>query len=142
MVGTGSAGLVSAACYAETGNDVRCVDVRPAVVENLNTRLIHIELCRGCAREVRQNMTVLVVVNKSTISQATSDMVVRSLIKAELDARGLHTPFNAASNPGFLKEGNAVNDFIRPGRVIVGTDHEEAARTVYALCVPFVGSRE
>ena len=66
-----------------------------------------------------------IIVNKSTVPVGTGN-IVRKTIQQELDKRGVKTTFDIVSNPEFLKEGDAVNDFMRPERVIVGSDSEYA----------------
>ena len=74
------------------------------------------------AREVGQNMDgYKVIVTKSTVPVGTSQKV-RAWIQEELDARGRDVPFSVASNPEFLREGAAIADFMRPDRVVIGTD--------------------
>jgi UDPglucose 6-dehydrogenase len=67
---------------------------------------------------------------------------VRAIIKAELTARGADVEFDVVSNPEFLKEGDAVNDFMKPDRVVVGTDNPATAELIKALYAPFARSRE
>ena len=64
----------------------------------------------------------MVVVDKSTVPVGTADKV-REIIREELGKRGLQIPFDVVSNPEFLKEGSAIEDFMRPDRVIVGADN-------------------
>ena len=66
-----------------------------------------------------------VVVDKSTVPVGTAD-AVRAAIADELQKRGVDTPFSVVSNPEFLKEGAAVDDFMRPDRIVVGCDDEQA----------------
>ena len=74
------------------------------------------------AREIGQNMDgYKVIVTKSTVPVGTSQKV-RGWIQEELDARGKEVPFSVASNPEFLREGAAIADFMRPDRVVIGTD--------------------
>ncbi|MBU1004141.1 MAG: UDP-glucose/GDP-mannose dehydrogenase family protein [Proteobacteria bacterium] len=192
IVGTGYVGLVSAACFAEMGNNVCCVDVNPGVVERLNNGEVHIyepgleemvarnrvegrlsfttdlaaglkdagvalitvgtpsradgscDLCfvHQVAREIGQAMTEpLVVVDKSTVPVGTADEV-RAIIGAELAKRGVALEFDVVSNPEFLKEGDAVADFMKPDRVILGTENERSAEIMRALYAPFARSRE
>jgi len=82
-----------------------------------------------------------VVVDKSTVPVGTADHVRRA-IAAELAARGVSLPFAVVSNPEFLKEGAAVEDFMRPDRIVIGTEDEEAARIMRALYAPFQRNRE
>lgn len=192
IVGTGYVGLVSAACFAEMGNHVTCVDVNPAVVEKLNGGSVHIfepglesmvrrsradgrlkfttdlpagleraELAFICvgtpsredgscdlsyveqvARQIGQSMQhELVVVDKSTVPVGTADRV-RGIIQQELAARGVTIPFEVVSNPEFLKEGDAIGDFMKPDRVVVGTDSERAADLMREIYAPFARTRE
>jgi UDPglucose 6-dehydrogenase len=76
------------------------------------------------------------VIDKSTVPVGTARKV-RETIAAELQARGVQLPFSVVSNPEFLKEGAAVGDFMRPDRVIVGSDDEEATRLMRELYAPF-----
>ena len=192
IVGTGYVGLVSAACFAEMGNNIICVDVNPKVVETLESGKVHIfepgledlvkrnteqgrlhfttDLGEGLAvsevvfitvgtpcgedgscdlryvdavaREVGQKMTApKIVVDKSTVPVGTADRV-RSIINEELGKRGQSISFDVVSNPEFLKEGDAVNDFMKPDRVIVGTGDENSAVVLKTLYAPFARSRE
>ena len=192
IVGTGYVGLVSAACFAEMGNDVCCVDINPTIVENLRNGKVHIyepgleeivkrnteqgrlkfttSLAEGMenalfvfccvgtpskpdgscdlsfvhqvAREVGQNMKdYKIVVDKSTVPVGTADKV-RSLIAEELQKRGVAIEFDVVSNPEFLKEGDAVSDFLKPDRVVVGTENVRTAELLKALYGPFARSRE
>ncbi len=192
IVGTGYVGLVTAACFAEMGNSVRCVDVNPAIVERLKAGSIPIfepgldELvCRNyeagrltfttdmaegmrdaefafitvgtpsradgscdlsfveqVARQIGEYMTApVVVVDKSTVPVGTADRV-RALVAEALAARGADIPFDVVSNPEFLKEGDAVADFMKPDRVVVGTDNEKTAALMRELYAPFARSRE
>ncbi|MDE5945385.1 MAG: UDP-glucose/GDP-mannose dehydrogenase family protein [Rikenella sp.] len=79
----------------------------------------------------------LLVVTKSTVPVGTAARV-RAAIRAQLDARGVEVPFDVASNPEFLKEGNAIEDFMRPDRVVVGTDSERAKELMTRLYKPLL----
>ena len=189
---SGYVGLVSAACLAEMGNDVVCVDVNPEVVAGLRAGRVHIyepgledlvrrntaqgrltfttDIAEGLAKALPVFITVgtsslpdgscdlsfveavardigrtmqgpKVVVDKSTVPVGTADRV-RAIIAAELAARGADIDFDVVSNPEFLKEGDAVGDFMKPDRVIVGTDSEASADLLRALYAPFARSRE
>ncbi len=81
------------------------------------------------------------VVNKSTVPVGTADKV-RSAIKEALERRDVRCDFDIASNPEFLKEGAAVEDFMRPDRIIIGTDNEKATTTLRALYAPFQRNHE
>ena len=79
-----------------------------------------------------------IIVDKSTVPVGTADKV-REVVKEELEKRGLqHIEFDVVSNPEFLKEGNALQDFMRPERVIVGTDNVRTAALFRELYDPFV----
>ncbi|HDQ40660.1 MAG TPA: UDP-glucose/GDP-mannose dehydrogenase family protein [Desulfonatronum sp.] len=192
IVGTGYVGLVTAACFAEMGNNVACVDVNAGIVQDLSQGKIHIfepgleevvqrnyeqgrlrfttdleqgldsalfvmicvgtpslpdggcDLCfvHQVAREVGRNMKdYKIVINKSTVPVGTADQV-RALILEEQQSRGVNIEFDVVSNPEFLKEGDAVNDFMKPDRVVVGTDNVRVAELLKALYAPFARSRE
>jgi UDPglucose 6-dehydrogenase len=192
IVGTGYVGLVTAACFAEMGNHVCCVDVNQAVVEDLKKGTIHIYepgleelvqrnatderltfttdlaeglrdslfvfICVGTpscddgscdmsyvfqvAREIGQNMaSYKVVVDKSTVPVGTADQV-KKIIQEKLSERAVDLEFDVVSNPEFLKEGDAVNDFLKPDRVIVGTDNVRTAELLKVLYAPFARSRD
>jgi len=192
IVGTGYVGLVSAACFAEMGNNIFCVDVNPKVVEKLKNGKVHIyepgleELVKrnteegrlhfttsleegmkesqvvfitvgtpslpngrcdlkyvdAVAREIGEKMTdSKIVVDKSTVPVGTADRV-RGIIKEAQEKRSVSIPFDVVSNPEFLKEGDAVNDFMKPDRVVVGTEDEESAVVIKRLYGPFARSRE
>jgi len=192
IVGTGYVGLVSAACFAEMGNDVCCVDINPKVVENLRNGKVHIYepgldeivkrnteqgrlkfttsiaegmegalfvfVCVGTpskadgscdlsfvyqvGKEIGQNMTdYKIVVDKSTVPVGTADKM-RAIIGEELKTRGLSIEYDVVSNPEFLKEGDAVSDFLKPDRVVVGTENVRTAELLKALYGPFARSRD
>lgn len=192
IVGTGYVGLVSAACFAEMGNMVRCVDVNPQVIERLKQGEVHIyepglealvqrnfaegrltfttdlaEGIQGClfifccvgtpesedgtadlqyVHQVARDLGTLItdysiIVDKSTVPVGTAD-TVRQIIQAELDKRGVQVEFDVVANPEFLKEGDAVNDFMKPDRVIVGTDNVRTAELLKTLYAPYARSRE
>ena len=79
----------------------------------------------------------LLVVTKSTVPVGTAEKV-RQTIKAELDKRGKDIEFDVASNPEFLKEGSAISDFVRPDRIVVGTDSQRAKDLMTALYKPML----
>jgi UDPglucose 6-dehydrogenase len=192
IVGTGYVGLVTAACLAETGNHVFCVDINEHIVSRLSKGDVHIfepgleELvqrnlqedrliftsslkdamagaslvfsCVGTppmedgscdlsavfrvAGEVGQNMTdYKIVVNKSTVPVGTADRV-KEIISGSLASRGIDLGFDVVSNPEFLKEGDAVNDFMKPDRIIVGTDNADVANIMEQLYEPYARSRD
>ncbi len=90
------------------------------------------------AKEVGQNMTdYLVFVTKSTVPIGTA-IKVKEAIQGELDKRGLDIKFDIASNPEFLKEGSAIDDFMKPDRIVVGVESENAEKIMNKLYRPFV----
>jgi UDPglucose 6-dehydrogenase len=192
IVGTGYVGLVSAACLAETGNHVYCVDINQDVINRLKKGDIHIYE-PGLEDYVRRNVegkrlfftTSLqeamadsmfifscvgtppnrdgscdlssvyevacqlgrtmndykIIVNKSTVPVGTADRV-REIIHEELEKRGVDIPFDVVSNPEFLKEGDAVNDFMKPDRIVIGTDNIDVAALLEDLYAPYARSRD
>lgn len=192
IVGTGYVGLVSAACFAEMGNTVSCVDVNPDVVEKLRGGSVHIfepgledmvqrsyadgrlvfttSLAEGLERadlaficvgtpsdedgsadlsyveqvasQIGQLMhKELVIVDKSTVPVGTADRV-RAIVTEELRKRNLDVPFEVVSNPEFLKEGDAIKDFMKPDRVVIGTSSERAASLMREVYAPFARTRD
>lgn len=188
VIGVGYVGLVSGACFAETGHHVVCMDVDANKVERLKEGHIPIyepqleEIVKNNLREGRLEFTnsieeavdhgiivciavntpqdtdgsadlsyVLqvardigrclekyrVVVVKSTVPVGTCERV-RDMIRAELNERGLDIPFDIASNPEFLKEGMAVDDCMRPERVVVGVEDSRVEEILSELYAPFV----
>ena len=92
----------------------------------------------GVAAEIGRNLDhYMVVVTKSTVPVGTSHKV-REAISRELEKRSVHIPFDVASNPEFLKEGSAVQDFLAPDRIVVGTDSEKAQSMMKRLYKPFL----
>ena len=90
------------------------------------------------AKTIGENLNrYLVVVTKSTVPVGTAKKV-RQTIEAELQKRGVDIPFDVASNPEFLKEGNAIKDFMSPDRVVVGVESEKAQKTLTKLYKPFL----
>ena len=188
IVGTGYVGLVSGACFAETGATVTCVDVDCAkiaalrkgiipiyepgldelVVKNINagrlkfsTSLAEVlndqqivftavgtppdedgsadlKYVLQVAKTIGENLNrYLVVVTKSTVPVGTSHKIADT-IKAELKKRGVDVAFDVASNPEFLKEGNAIKDFMSPDRGVIGVDSERARNILTKLYKPFL----
>jgi len=90
------------------------------------------------ARTIGQNIKkYIVVVTKSTVPVGTAKKV-HDAIAEELQKRGVDVPFDVASNPEFLKEGNAIKDFMSPDRVVVGVDSEKAKKLLTRLYKPFL----
>ncbi len=192
IIGSGYVGLVTAACFAEMGNTVTCVDVKEEVVNKLRNGVIHIyepglagmvkhshdegrlifttrladgldgcevaficvgtpsdedgsadlQYVRAVAKEIGELMTgELIVVDKSTVPVGTAGKV-RATIQAELDRRGVSIPFDVVSNPEFLKEGAAIHDFMKPDRVVIGTENDRSAAIMRELYAPFARDRE
>jgi UDPglucose 6-dehydrogenase len=96
----------------------------------------------AAARSIGRHMNEYrVIVDKSTVPVGTADRV-RLAIVEELRARQAAIPFSVVSNPEFLKEGAAVDDFMRPDRIVIGSDDERATRIVRALYAPFQRNHE
>lgn len=94
------------------------------------------------ADEIGQKMSdYIVVATKSTVPVTTGEKV-RAAIKNALDKRGSDLPFAVASNPEFLKEGAAVEDFLKPDRIVIGVDDERAEKIMQRLYKPFQLSGE
>ena len=182
VVGTGYVGLVSGACFAETGAVVTCVDIDKDKVERLTRGEIPIyepgldelvlkNIKAGRLKDILNEQEVvfsavvtppdvvgsadlkyvlqvaqtigehlnrhLVVVTKSTVPVGTSKKVKETIQKA-LDKRNVNVSFDVASNPEFLKEGNAIKDFMSPDRVVVGVESEKAKQILSRLYKPFL----
>ena len=89
------------------------------------------------ARSIGQYMDdYKVVIDKSTVPVGTADKV-KAAVRAELDSRGLELEFDVVSNPEFLKEGAAINDFMKPDRIIIGCDSDRAADLLREMYYPF-----
>ena len=185
VVGTGYVGLVAGVCFAESGNDVICVDVNQEKVERLRggempifepnlDRLFErnreeerlrftsdlgeavafadiiflalptpqgeggeadlsfvLKACEDIARLVPAD-DYKVIVTKSTVPVGTADKI-RQVLEAHAVGE-----FDVVSNPEFLREGVAVDDFMKPERVVIGTDSERAERLMHDLYHPFL----
>jgi UDPglucose 6-dehydrogenase len=96
----------------------------------------------SAARAVGRNMVEpKTIVNKSTVPVGTADRV-REVVAAELQERGLELSFSVVSNPEFLKEGAAIKDFMRPDRIVIGSDDPAAKDAIRDLYSPFVRSHD
>ena len=188
IVGIGYVGLVSAACFADLGAEVYCVDVDEAKIQGLREGIIPIYepgldtlVRRGMeagrlhfgtsiaevlpqveiifsavgtppdedgsadlrhvlavARSIGAAMTsYCLVVTKSTVPVGTWRQIQR-VIEEEQAKRGVSIPFDVASNPEFLKEGNAIDDFMKPDRVVVGVQSERAKELMTRLYKPIL----
>ena len=89
------------------------------------------------AKEVGRNMEdYILIVTKSTVPVGTA-VKVRNALQSELDKRGKKIQFDVASNPEFLKEGNAIEDFLKPDRIVVGLESKKAENIMKRLYKPF-----
>jgi len=113
---------------------LQCIAVGTPPDENGSADLRHV--LAAAANIARHMDGYHVVVNKSTVPVGTADRV-RETIAEELARRGVAIEFSVVSNPEFLKEGNAVEDFTRPDRIIVGSDDERATQLLRELYAPF-----
>jgi len=94
------------------------------------------------ARSIGKSLTEYrVIVTKSTVPVGTAEKV-RQAIQGELDARGVRLEFSVASNPEFLKEGAAIEDFMKPDRIVLGADDDRAIELMRALYAPFNRNHE
>lgn len=94
------------------------------------------------AKSIAENMVdYRIIVNKSTVPVGTADKV-RDVVLQVFGQRGASFDFDVVSNPEFLKEGAAINDFMKPDRIIVGTDNPRTAELLKALYAPFNRSHE
>ncbi len=185
VIGTGYVGLVTGTCFAETGNDVTCVDIDQSKVDRLNGGEITIyepgleKLFLRNVKEGRLHFTsdlksgiegakilflalptppgedgsadlkyilgvandlgglikdYVVVVDKSTVPVGTAEKVYDAISKYS------SVEFDVVSNPEFLREGVAVEDFMKPDRVVIGTSSERAKKLMNELYAPFVRS--
>ena len=185
VVGTGYVGLVTGTCFAETGNNVICVDIDHAKVDKLSTGQITIyepglekiflknqkddrltfttslsegiknaqviflalptppgengsadlKYILGVAKELGvliQAGDYKVIIDKSTVPVGTAEKVRQTL----LSNGGIEGTFDIVSNPEFLREGVAVDDFMKPDRVVIGTSSEKAKKILSDLYAP------
>jgi UDPglucose 6-dehydrogenase len=188
VIGSGYVGLVAGTCFAESGNDVICVDVDEEKIEGLKRGVIPIYepglkemVLRNCeegrltfttdlgfavkeslvnfiavgtppgadgaadlqyvisvARNIGRHMNGFkIIVDKSTVPVGTADKV-RLAVAEELELRGEHIEFDVVSNPEFLKEGAAIDDFMKPDRVVIGTDNVRTAEIMKELYSAFM----
>ena len=187
VIGTGYVGLVTGTCFAETGNDVVCVDIDQAKVKKLtsgqitiyepglekiflknqkderlsfttslsegikNAQVIFLALptppgedgsadlkyILGVAKELGaliEQGDYKVIIDKSTVPVGTAEKVRQAL----MSNGGIEGTFDIVSNPEFLREGVAVEDFMKPDRVVIGTSSEKAKIILSELYAPFV----
>jgi UDPglucose 6-dehydrogenase len=94
------------------------------------------------AKSIAENMdSYRIIVNKSTVPVSTADKV-KAVVRQVQAKRGVEIDFDVVSNPEFLKEGAAINDFMKPDRIIVGTDNPRTAELLKVLYAPFNRSHE
>lgn len=187
VFGSGYVGLVTAACLAQVGNDVVCMDIDAQKIAKLQQGIIPIfehdleemvkenqrmerlrfttdvkeavahglfqfiavgtppdedgsadlQYVLAVAKSIAENMEEYrVIIDKSTVPVGTADKV-KAKIQAILNERGSSLEFDVVSNPEFLKEGAAVADFMKPDRIVVGTDNLRTAELLKALYAPF-----
>ncbi|MBL7741988.1 MAG: UDP-glucose/GDP-mannose dehydrogenase family protein [Chitinophagaceae bacterium] len=183
VVGTGYVGLVTGTCFAETGNNVTCIDIDAKKVEsltngeitiyepgleklflrNLKEQRLHfttslaegikdaviiflalptppgedgsadLKYILGVADDLGKILTdYKVIVDKSTVPVGTAEKVQAAI------AKNCKSEFDVVSNPEFLREGVAVDDFMKPDRVVIGTRSEKAKKIMNDLYAPFV----
>ena len=184
VVGTGYVGLVTGTCFAETGNDVTCIDIDVRKIEKLQSGQITIYepglevLFKRNTKEGRLHFTTdlksgiegakviflalptppgedgsadlkyilkvaddlghiikdyVVIIDKSTVPVGTAEKVHAAIVK-NCDP----SLFDVVSNPEFLREGVAVDDFMKPDRVVIGTKSDKAREVMNKLYAPFV----
>ena len=96
----------------------------------------------AAARSIGRHMSeAKIIVDKSTVPVGTADLV-RKTIAEELEKRGEKIPYSVVSNPEFLKEGAAIEDFMKPDRIIIGADDERAIQAMRTLYAPFQRNHE
>ncbi|MDB5792924.1 MAG: UDP-glucose 6-dehydrogenase [Massilia sp.] len=137
----GAGRIIFTASYDEAvaHADVIFLSVGTPADEDGRADLTHI---LSAARSIGQRMQrPTILVNKSTIPVGTADRV-KSVIAKELGVRGVCIDFSVVSNPEFQKEGAAIQDFMRPDRIIVGSDNPEATRIMRHLYAPFSRNHE
>jgi UDPglucose 6-dehydrogenase len=182
VVGTGYVGLVAGTCFADSGNDVICVDIDESKVEALRQGRVPIyepgleELIKRSVEEgrltfttdlataVRHALVCFIAVGTPQGEDGASDLravfrvaedigrvmdgyrvvVIKSTVPVgthaqvrEILAKSTKFPFDVVSNPEFMKEGAAIEDFLKPDRVVVGATDERAAEIVKDLYAPF-----
>ena len=182
IIGTGYVGLVAGCCFAESGNDVVCVDSDAAKVKDLasgqstiyepglpellnrNLREGRLAFTTDLADAVKKSFVIFVAVGTPQHGGETDMTAVRGVATAigaamdrfkvvvmkstvpvgtteelaDIIRAGTDQPFDVISNPEFLKEGAAIEDFMKPDRVVIGAEDERAAEIVRELYAPFV----
>lgn len=124
---------------AAAENEIFMIAVGTPAGEDGSADLRHVtDVARQIGRLMSRNT---LVITKSTVPVGTAEKV-RDVIRKELEARGLDTDFDVVSNPEFLKEGAAVEDFMRPDRIIVGCEDERSRAVMREIYAPFTRSHE
>ena len=192
VIGTGYVGLVTGTCFAETGNDVTCVDIDKDKVEKLSSGQVTIyepglekifvrnekegrlkftisleegikdakiiflalptppdgdgnadlQYVLGVAKDIGgllKKDDYKIIIDKSTVPVGTADKVRSAILESgKTNSEDLDGAFDVVSNPEFLREGVAVDDFMKPDRVVIGTQSERAKKLLGELYAPFV----
>ncbi len=184
IIGTGYVGLVTGTCFAETGNNVTCIDINEAKINNLkhgkspiyepgldillernikekrisfttsldegikNAKVIFLALPTPPGKDGSADLqyvldvgeslskiitNYVVIVNKSTVPVGTAEKV-HTVLAQKLDT----SLFDVVSNPEFLREGVAVEDFLKPDRVVIGTSSDRAKKIMDELYQPYI----
>ena len=189
VVGTGYVGLVGATCFADTGNQVTCIDINEEKVKQLQAGVIsmyepgleklftrnlkeeRLQFTTSLAEGIKEASIIFlslptppgedgsadlqyilkvaddlgkllnpnaftVIVDKSTVPVGTADKVKEAIMNS--GGAKLAESFAVVSNPEFLREGSAVDDFMKPERIVIGTDNEKAKTLLQQLYKPFV----
>ena len=132
---TGALSFTTSLPEAMREADIFCIAVGTPPDEDGSADLRHV---LAVAREIGQHMErPALIINKSTVPVGTAEKV-RAVVDAELAARGVQIEYDVASNPEFLKEGMAIEDFMQPDRIIVGVDSPRARQLLDDLYEPFV----
>ena len=132
---TGALSFTTSLPEAMREADIFCIAVGTPPDEDGSADLRHV---LAVAREIGQHMErPALIINKSTVPVGTAEKV-RAAVDAELAARGVQIEYDVASNPEFLKEGMAIEDFMQPDRIIVGVDSPRARQLLDDLYEPFV----
>lgn len=188
VIGCGYVGLVTGACFAETGINVCCIDIDKEKINKLKNGIIPIyepgleDLVQKNAKKGRLNFTTVlsegikdsdvifiavgtpsaedgsanlenvyktaedigrninkyvVIVTKSTVPVGTT-YKIKEIINKVLKERNLNIEFDIASNPEFLKEGTAIEDFMKPDRIIIGIENERTQKIMEKIYHPFI----
>jgi UDPglucose 6-dehydrogenase len=132
-------GFTTDVAEAVAGTDIVFIAVGTPMGEDGSADLQYV---LAVAKSIGEHMQhYMVVVDKSTVPVGTADKV-KATIQSELDRRGIDLDFDVVSNPEFLKEGAAIEDFMKPDRVVVGADSERAMTAMHELYAPFMMTRD